>query len=237
MSQLNISKKYKSENYDDRKHAVSLIILHYTETKSIKEALDLLTCKIRKVSCHFLVDKKGGIFKLVSLDKRAWHAGESIWKKKNDINSRSIGIELVHEGELSNKKFPISQINSLIKLLDFLKKEYQIKEILGHSDIAPLRKIDPGKNFPWNDIFSKLKLNVSNIRINKKKMNKKECLLFLTKLKKLGYGYLSSDQQNEKNSLVIDAFHRRYIPNLLRKELQHTSLNMVNDLLNHKDID
>lgn len=237
MSQLNISKKYKSENYDGRKHAVSLIILHYTETKSMKEAINLLTCKVRKVSCHFLINKKGEIFKLVSLDKRAWHAGESNWKKKNDINSRSIGIELVYEGELSNKRFPIIQINSLIKLLGFLKKEYQIKEILGHSDIAPLRKIDPGKNFPWNNIFSKLKMSVSNTRINNKKMNEKEYLLFLTKLRKLGYGYLSSDKKNEKNSLVIDAFHRRYIPNLLRKELQHTSLNMVNDLLNLKDID
>ena len=85
MSQLNISKKYKSENYDDRKHAVSLIILHYTETKSMKEAITLLTSKVRKVSCHFLINKKGKIFKLVSLDKRAWHAGESNWKKKKTL--------------------------------------------------------------------------------------------------------------------------------------------------------
>jgi N-acetylmuramoyl-L-alanine amidase len=203
----------------------------------MKEAINLLTSKIRKVSCHFLINKKGKIFKLVNLEKRAWHAGESNWKKKNDINSRSIGIELVYEGELSNKRFPITQINSLIKLLYFLKKEYQIKEILGHSDIAPLRKIDPGKNFPWNNVLSKLKMNVSHTRINNKKMNKKEYLLFLTKLRKLGYGYISSNKKNEINSLVIDAFHRRYIPNLLGKELQHTSLNMVDDLLNLKDID
>ena len=237
MSQLNISKKYKSENYDDRKHKISYIILHYTETKSMEEALNLLTSRVRKVSCHFLINKSGDVFKLVSLKKRAWHAGESKWMGKKDINRRSIGIEIVHEGELSNKKFPDAQIKSLVKLLDFLKNKYRIKDILGHSDIAPLRKIDPGKDFPWNKIFLKLKLEIVNKQINKKKMSEEKYWIFLKNLEKLGYGYINQNSHDDHNSLVINAFHRRYLPNLLNKELQITSLNMVNDLLKLKNID
>ena len=98
MSQPIIYNKFKSVNYDQRKFDISLIIIHFTETKTFNEALNLLTSLERKVSSHYLIDKSGDIFNLVDLDKRAWHAGESMWGNYNDINSRSIGIEIVNSG-------------------------------------------------------------------------------------------------------------------------------------------
>ena len=92
--QLNISHKYKSSNFDSRKKQITFIIIHYTETNTFKKALDLLTNKIRKVSCHYFINTDGKIFNLVNISDRAWHEGESKWMKSGDINSRSIGIEL-----------------------------------------------------------------------------------------------------------------------------------------------
>ena len=96
MSQPIIYNKFKSDNYDQRKFDISLVIIHFTETKTFTDALNLLTSKEKKVSCHYLIDKSGDIFNLVDLDKRAWHAGESMWGNYDDINSRSVGIEIVN---------------------------------------------------------------------------------------------------------------------------------------------
>ncbi len=120
--QLNISHKYKSSNFDSRKKKINYIVIHYTETKTLKKALDLLTDKIRRVSCHYIIDTNGKTFNLVNLSDRAWHAGDSKWKKSSDINSRSIGIELVNAGEEKIERFKNKQINSLIRLIIFLKK-------------------------------------------------------------------------------------------------------------------
>ena len=140
--QLNISHKFKSNNFDNRKNKISFIIIHYTETKTLAKAVKLLTDKERKVSCHYLIDSKGKIFNLVDLNKRAWHAGESKWKNFTDINSRSIGIEIVNSGEIKKEKYKKEQINVLIELIKSIKHKYNIRneKILGHSDIAPLRK-------------------------------------------------------------------------------------------------
>ena len=94
--QLNISDKFKSANFDKRKKKISFIIIHYTETNTLEQAVLLLTDSKRKVSCHYLIDSNGKIFNLVDLKKRAWHAGESKWKNFRDINSHSIGIEVVY---------------------------------------------------------------------------------------------------------------------------------------------
>ena len=99
LCQLNISNRFKSENFDIRKKKVSFIIFHYTETKNLEDAIKLLTNKKRKVSCHYVIDYNGSIYNLVDIKKRAWHAGESSWENLMDINSRSIGIEIVNPGE------------------------------------------------------------------------------------------------------------------------------------------
>ena len=118
MSQPIIYNKFKSGNYDQRKCDISLIIIHFTETETFNDALNLLTSLERKVSSHYLIDKSGDIFNLVDLDKRAWHAGESMWGNYDDINSRSIGIEIVNSGEVIKEDYTAEQINSLSFLLN-----------------------------------------------------------------------------------------------------------------------
>jgi N-acetylmuramoyl-L-alanine amidase len=113
-----------------------------------------------KVSCHYLINRKGEITQMVKENKVAWHAGKSKWKNFNNLNDSSIGIELVNKGhEFGYQNFSKNQITSLISLCKFLKKRYMIKKenFLGHSDIAPLRKLDPGEKFPWKKL-SKFKL-------------------------------------------------------------------------------
>ena len=157
MSQPNILHNFKSKNFDSRKYKIQFIVLHYTETENLEKAIDLLTSKKRKVSSHFVVDTDGQIYNLVSESKRAWHAGESSWKGLQDMNSRSIGIEIVNPGEKKLKNYPKAQIKQLINLIHFLEEKFKIPfyNILGHSDIAPQRKIDPGKHFPWKELYKK----------------------------------------------------------------------------------
>ncbi len=144
--------KFKSPNFNERKSKeINLIIIHYTALKSVSESIEYLCNKQNKVSSHYLISKKGEIYNLVDEDKRAWHAGISYWKGNRDINSSSIGIELDYFPDKKNTKYSKDLLNSLIKLLNKIVKKYNISKhnILGHSDIAPYRKIDPGINFPW----------------------------------------------------------------------------------------
>ena len=234
MSQPIIYNKFKSGNYDQRKCDISLIIIHFTETKTFNEALNLLTSLDRKVSSHYLIDKSGDIFNLVDLDKRAWHAGESMWGNYDDINSRSIGIEIVNSGEVIKEDYTNKQINSLSVLLNSLLKDYNIENILGHSDIAPTRKIDPGVHFPWQKIYQNLGLEWVKDRVNNERVKKPDYFVFLKRLKEFGYPYIEMNTSYSKNQLIINAFHRRYLPKLLYKKLTLTSLNKINDLIRNK---
>lgn len=139
---------YPSQNFNDRKSPVDMIVIHYTGMRSTEDALLRLSDPIAKVSCHYLIDEEGKIYKMVDEDKRAWHAGESSWHGKADINSRSIGIELSNRGI---EEFPREQIHALILLCHDIAKRHDIlpHNIVGHSDIAPARKADPGPKFPW----------------------------------------------------------------------------------------
>ena len=231
-----ISNKYKSKNFDKRKKKISFIILHYTETSNLEESIKILTSLKKKVSSHFVIDFNGKVYNLVDLKYRAWHAGESKWQRSKDINSRSIGIEIVYPGENSGSKYPNEQIDSLIKLLKFLKKKFKIKndKILGHSDIAPFRKIDPGIHFPWK----KLAENSISLWVNEKKNSKNlsetENTDLLINLKKLGYPYIVSDFKNDKNKQIINSFHRHHLTKLLNKDPNKSSLLKTIDLLNLK---
>ena len=234
--QLNISDKFKSVNFDKRKKKISFIIIHYTETKTVKQAISILTNSKRKVSCHYLIDTNGKIFSLVDLKERAWHAGESKWKNFKDLNSHSIGIEVVYPGETSSSEYQKKQINKLIDLIIFLKKNYNIKNdrILGHSDIAPLRKIDPGKFFPW-ETLNKFSLGLWVKTSNDKTMlNKKQHQKLLKNLGKIGYRYISSEKNSKK---VIDSFHRHHLPDLVGFPPNRSSLLKSEDILNLKKID
>ena len=234
--QLNISDKFKSANFDKRKKKISFIIIHYTETKTLQQAVSLLTDSKRKVSCHYLIDTDGKIFNLVKLESRAWHAGDSRWKNFTDLNSHSIGIEIVYPGEKSNSEYNQEQIKALVNLMIFLKKKYKINNnrILGHSDIAPLRKIDPGKFFPWEKL-NKFSLGLwVKTREDFTDLNKSQYLKFLKNLNDIGYRYISSKTNNKK---VIDSFHRHHLPSLVGFPPNKSSLLKSEDILNLKKID
>ncbi len=143
-----------SKNYDLKKsREIKYIIIHYTGMKNQLLAIQRLQSKVAKVSCHYLISKKGKIYQLVKDQNIAWHAGKSRWEKDVNLNSKSIGIELVNKG---NEPFPNKQINVLLKLLAILMKKHKIhsKYVLGHEDIAPKRKKDPGPKFPWFRLYN-----------------------------------------------------------------------------------
>ena len=228
MSQPNILHNFKSKNFDSRKYKIQFIVLHYTETENLEKAIDLLTSKKRKVSSHFVVDTDGQIYNLVSESKRAWHAGESSWKGLQDMNSRSIGIEIVNPGEKKLKNYPKAQIKQLINLIHFLEEKFKIPfyNILGHSDIAPYRKIDPGKHFPWKELHKKkIGLWVEINQIINRSLSEKESNEFLENLYRIGYQHPKKNNFKTNSFMIINAFHRHFVPKLIGKK--PTSLSLI----------
>ncbi len=147
----------KSKNFEIKHNRIiKYLIIHYTGMKNQYVAIQRLQSQVAKVSCHYLISKKGKIYQLVKDQNIAWHAGKSRWEKDKNLNSKSIGIELVNRG---NETFPKDQIAALLRLLNVLKRKYKInpKYVLGHEDISPGRKKDPGPKFPW------IKLNKLNL--------------------------------------------------------------------------
>lgn len=141
-----------SPNFDARGRAIDTVILHYTGMQTGAEALARLRDPVAKVSAHYLVEENGEIFRLVDEVNRAWHAGVGSWQGDVDINARSIGIEIVNPGhEWGYRAFPDAQISSVIALLKDINSRHAIApaRMLGHSDVAPRRKEDPGEKFPW----------------------------------------------------------------------------------------
>jgi len=145
--------RYPSPNFDARHCAISHIILHYTDMADCEAALARLCDPAAKVSAHYLIRRDGHIFQLVEEADRAWHAGFSYWLGEADMNSASIGIELDHDGHKDGamEAFPEAQMDALISLLADIVARHRLnpQNILGHSDIAPGRKIDPGEAFDW----------------------------------------------------------------------------------------
>jgi N-acetylmuramoyl-L-alanine amidase len=146
-----------SPNFDARTAPPRLLVLHYTGMKSGADALERLCDPAApRVSAHYMVDEDGVIYSLVPEERRAWHAGVSFWRGESDINGASIGIELVNPGhEHGYRAFPGRQIERLIDLIDDIRGRWTIEErdIVGHSDVAPSRKEDPGELFPWGRLF------------------------------------------------------------------------------------
>ena len=168
------------------------------------------------VSCHYLIGRKGNTIQMVKDNYVAWHAGKSKWKRFSNLNNYSIGIELVNKGhKYGYQNFSNKQISSLIRLCKNLKRKYSIKveNLLGHSDIAPLRKIDPGEKFPWKKL-SKEKLGnwYKFDKIYRERNIKSREINFFKNLKKLGYRYFNNTQKNIKDKLVIKAFQQHFLP-------------------------
>jgi N-acetylmuramoyl-L-alanine amidase len=141
-----------SPNFDARLRPPDLIVLHYTGMIDGPAALARLTDPQAKVSAHYMVEEDGRVFALVPEERRAWHAGKSFWRGETDINAASIGVEIVNPGhEFGYRPFPGAQIATVIDLLVEVRSRWTIPDdrILGHSDVAPHRKTDPGELFPW----------------------------------------------------------------------------------------
>jgi N-acetylmuramoyl-L-alanine amidase len=220
-----------SPNFDSnkrKKNQIKFIVFHYTGMKSEKAAVKRLTDFKSKVSCNYLIKKNGEIITIVPDLYIAWHAGKSFWKKYQSLNKNSIGIEITNPGHRHGyKKFSNFQIRSLIKLSRSLIRKYKInsKNILGHSDIAPERKKDPGEKFPWEYLAKKNigiwhNLNKKLLFKNRKtKIDSNQKKIFIKNLIKIGYPIQKSkklEPYSEKNLKVITkAFQRRFRQNLI----------------------
>ncbi len=146
-----------SPNWNERPAgaAIDTVVLHYTGMQSGAAALERLCDPLAEVSAHYLIEEDGRLYRLVDEEKRAWHAGVSAWQGRSNINHYSIGIEIVNPGhEFGYRPFPSRQIDTLIALLSGIKKRHTIRadRFVGHSDIAPSRKQDPGELFPWEQL-------------------------------------------------------------------------------------
>ena len=207
----------KAFNCSRRKRAskiIKFVIFHYTGMQSEIDSLNRLTDPKSKVSAHYLINRKGKVFRLVNENYEAWHAGKSMWKNHVNLNKNSIGIELVNIGhEFGYQNFPKKQILSLINLCRRIKKKYKIKKenFLGHSDIAPLRKQDPGEKFPWEKL-SKYGIGqwFEKKRIKSISMNKIDKKIFFKNIFKLGYRYFDLSIRKPNDRLIIQAFQRRF---------------------------
>jgi N-acetylmuramoyl-L-alanine amidase len=141
-----------SPNFDERLSPPDMVVLHYTGMETGEAALVRMRDPKAKVSAHYMIEEDGRLYRLVPEERRAWHAGVSFWKSERNLNQVSIGIELVNPGhDFGYRPFPEAQIAVLIDLLADIRERWDVPDgrILGHSDVAPDRKIDPGELFPW----------------------------------------------------------------------------------------
>ena len=148
-----VHREAPSPNWNERAEPISMVVLHYTEMESAAAALARMCDPTAEVSAHYLITEEGEVVRLVAEEKRAWHAGVSYWRGHTDVNGKSIGIELDHPGHaLGYREFSEAQFEALVPLLARIVRTYDIPRanVVGHSDVAPARKTDPGELFPWN---------------------------------------------------------------------------------------
>ena len=237
---LNYSPNFNSKKRNSKQ--IKFVIFHYTGMKSESDALKRLTDIQSEVSCHYLIKNNGEIVKMVPDLYIAWHAGESCWKNHKSLNQNSIGIEITNPGhDHGYKKFKQKQIASLLKLSRFLIKKYKInpKNILGHSDIAVLRKKDPGEKFPW-EYLSKNKIGVWHtvnkrdlIKDRKLKISKIEENIFFRNLFKIGYSkiYSKNNSRNKYLRELTKNFQRRFRQELVDGKIDQECLIISKNLI------
>ena len=204
---------------------IKFIIIHYTGMKNESDAIERLQNPKSKVSSHYLIKKNGEILNLIPDLYVAWHAGVSSWKNFRSLNKNSIGVEISNPGHQHGyRSFSSKQILSLQRLLKYLIKKYKInnKFVLGHSDISPNRKKDPGEKFPWKKLAKKnlgfwYKLDQKKIkRLRGQKLSKKmEKNKFIKNLYKFGYNKITGLKYQKSIKYLTLAFQRRFRQNLV----------------------
>ncbi len=219
-----------SPNFDERRLPVSMVVLHYTGMRGADEALARLRDPGAKVSAHYLIDEDGAVTALVPEAKRAWHAGASFWRGITDVNSASIGIELVNPGhEFGYRAFPDAQIEALLPLLADIVDRHGIApdNVVGHSDVAPSRKQDPGELFDWPRLARlRLALSVPRPKIWLVYDNPGAFFLALER-----FGYDITDGR-----AAITAFQRRFRPALIDGEIDGQIGGLLFELLLERDL-
>ena len=242
--QKNVEKmtNYYSPNFNLKKrdkNKIKYLIYHYTGMKNDKSAIKKLTSFYSNVSCHYYITLSGKIICMVPDLYVAWHAGKSNWGKHKSLNHNSIGIEISNPGhEHGYRKFNDKKIKYLIKIIKLIIKKFKIdkKNILGHSDIAPLRKLDPGEKFPWkllhkNKIGIWHKINSKKLKFLRRKTAENYVSEFNNLLKKIGYRI----KYNNPNQLkkLIKIFQMRFRPELVNGKLDLECYIIAKSLYNH----
>jgi len=198
-----------SPNFDARALPVSMVVLHYTGMIDGASAIARLADPEAKVSAHYVVAEDGQVVRMVDESQRAWHAGRSWWRGTSDINSASIGIEIVNPGhEFGYRPFPEAQIEAVIALLAGIMERHSITRgnVVGHSDVAPARKEDPGELFPWHRLA---RLRLALPRPTKNLMDPHwSDAGFLIALERFGYDVADG-------VAAVRAFQRRFRPEMI----------------------
>ena len=195
-----------SPNWDERALPVSMVVLHYTGMPDAVGALERMCDPAAKVSAHYMIDEDGSVTRMVLEGKRAWHAGRSYWRGITDVNSASLGIELVNPGhEWGYRSFPETQMESLIPLLADIIKRHAIPRanIVGHSDVAPARKQDPGELFEW-DLLARYRLALPRPQLRIPSPYANDGAFYLA-LERFGYDIADA-------LAAVRAFQRRWRP-------------------------
>jgi N-acetylmuramoyl-L-alanine amidase len=225
-----VHKERPSPNWDERALPVTMVVIHYTEMETAEAAIERLCDPAAKVSAHYLISEAGEVSRLVPEEKRAWHAGASFWRGHRDVNSASIGIELDHPGHaLGYRPFAEAQIDALLPLLHRITRTYDVPRanVVGHSDVAPARKTDPGELFPWDRLA--------------------ECRLCLPRPAKLELGdpfdndgafYLALERFGydiTEGRKAVEAFQRRWRPERIDGEIDGEARAILFQLLVERD--
>ncbi|MBB4859878.1 N-acetylmuramoyl-L-alanine amidase [Novosphingobium chloroacetimidivorans] len=229
MNRWLVNKVIASPNFNDRLLPISMVVLHYTGMRTSGEALARLCDPSSQVSAHYMIEEDGTVINLVPEDKRAWHAGKSYWRGVTDINSASIGIELVNPGhEFGYRPFPEPQMDALLPLLADMMDRHDIPRanVVGHSDVAPARKVDPGEYFDWARLGE---LGLA-LEIPKAKMNLfyDNPGAFYLALERFGYDIIDG-------RAAVAAFQRRFRPEYIDGEIDGEIGGILLELLLERD--
>ena len=217
-----------------------MIILHYTGMPIGDQALSWLCNEESQVSSHYFVHEDGGVVQLVPEDRRAWHAGKSSWAGESDINSCSIGIEIANPGHPGGlPDYPSAQVQAVVELCRDCGQRWQIRpeRVLGHSDIAPIRKVDPGENFPWEKLYLDGighwidPAQISGGRFFQFGESGQPIEALQSMLSLYGYGIEITGNFCERTKGVVEAFQRHFRPQLVDGIADFSTIDTLHRLL------
>ena len=234
MNRWLVHREVPSPNWNERKlpdgQGVSMVVLHYTGMQTAAEALERMCDPAAEVSAHYMIDEDGTVTRLVDEEKRAWHAGRSRWRGVTDINSASIGIEMVNPGhEWGYRPFSDEQMEALVPLLADIVKRHNVPRanVVGHSDIAPARKADPGELFDW-DLLARLRLALPKPKLSMRLLYDNEGAFFLA-LERFGYDITDPEA-------AVRAFERRWRPHRITGQVDGQLGALLFELLLERDL-